>query len=289
VAYSWKRVLWCVVLGQDRCRSDCLTFAYSLLVFILGLFAGFGINVVSTRLAANRPMLGAFNCSRSPHPLSLVQVLPVLGYISQRGVCTTCGKRLPASFPATELATGGLFLALFLFEGWGLSFAFHALYVAALLLVLVIDWKHRDIYFSVIAAGSLFALVGSLLLPGASIQSALIGAGVAGGFFLLAYLLAKLIFPHIEEPLGAGDVWLALMMGLMLGFPNVVGALLIGPLLAGLAVLLLLVLRKRKMGDFIPYGVALCAASILFLVYPGPFADALKLPNLMLLLAGIFG
>ena len=68
-----------------------------------------------------------------------------------------------------------------------------------------------------------------------------IAAAVAGGFFLLAYILAKLIFPRIQEPLGAGDVFLALMMGLMLGFPNIVGALLIGPLIAGAAAILLLV------------------------------------------------
>jgi prepilin signal peptidase PulO-like enzyme (type II secretory pathway) len=116
----------------------------------------------------------------------------------------------------------------------------------------------------------------------------LVGAAVAGGFFLLAYLLARLIFPHIEEPLGLGDVLLALMMGLMLGFPNVVGALLIGPLIAGAAAILLLVSRKSKIGDFMPYGVALCAATILFIIYPGPFADALQLPVLTYLVSTIF-
>jgi leader peptidase (prepilin peptidase)/N-methyltransferase len=160
------------------------------------------------------------------------------------------------------------------------------MYVAVLMLVLVIDWKHRDIYLSVIALGALMALAGSLLLPEIGIVNALIGAAVAGGFFLLAYLLAKLIFPRIEEPLGVGDVFLALMMGLMLGFPNIVGALLIGPLLAGASALIMLLSRRSKMGDFMPYGVALCVATILFLVYPGPFAEALKLPALNMMLFG---
>ncbi|HYP20877.1 MAG TPA: hypothetical protein VEY08_12450, partial [Chloroflexia bacterium] len=114
------------------------------------------------------------------------------------------------------------------------------------------------------------------------------GAGVAGGFFLLAYLLARAIFPKIEEPLGLGDVLLALMMGLMLGFPNIVGALLIGPLIAGAAAILLLVSQRSKMGDFMPYGVALCAATILFIIYPAPFAEALHLPVLTYLVDGIF-
>ena len=116
----------------------------------------------------------------------------------------------------------------------------------------------------------------------------LIAAAVAGGFFLLAYLLAKLIFPRIEEPLGAGDVLLALMMGLMLGFPYIVGALLIGPLIAGATAILLLLSKRSKMGDFMPYGVSLCAAAILFIVYPTPFADALHLPALAQMVSGLF-
>jgi uncharacterized membrane protein YhhN len=78
------------------------------------------------------------------------------------------------------------------------------------------------------------------------------------------------------------------MMGLMLGFPNVVGALLIGPLIAGAAAILLLVSKKSKIGDFMPYGVALCAATILFIVYPRPFAEALQLPVLTYLVDTIF-
>lgn len=183
----------------------------------------------------------------------------------------------------------GIFVSLFLLEGLGFRLLFHALYSTFLILVLVIDWKHRDIYFSVIAAGSIIGLAGSAVLPEVGIVSALIGAAVAGGFFLLAYLLAKLIFPKVEEPLGAGDVLLALMMGLMLGFPNIVGALLIGPLIAGATTILLLISRRSKLGDFIPYGVALCAASLLFLVNPAPFADALHLPALVAALSNIFG
>ena len=256
---------------------------------LLGLFAGFVINVIATRLASDHVLWGELRCTGSNHTLGVRQYVPLFGYLMQRGRCSTCGKKLPASYPLTEIAMSLLAMALYAVDGWGVAFAFHALYVAMLMLVLVIDWKHKDIYFSVIAVGSAFALLGSFFVPGIGLMSALIGAAVAGGFFLIAFLLAKLLFPRIEEPLGAGDVLLALMMGLMLGFPNVVGALLIGPLVAGVSVGLLLLTRRHKLGDFIPYGVALCAATILFLVYPAPFANALKLPNLMVFLSGIFG
>ena len=115
---------------------------------------------------------------------------------------------------------------------------------------------------------------------------ALVAAGVS---IELAYLLAKLIFPRIEEPLGAGDVLLALMMGLMLGFPYIVGALLVGPLIAGATAILLLLSRRSKMGDFMPYGVSLCVAAIIFLLNPGPLADALHLSALINTLSDLIG
>jgi prepilin signal peptidase PulO-like enzyme (type II secretory pathway) len=275
--------------GLRKRPESALIVVYSVILFVVGLLAGFIVNVVATRLAANRPILGSLRCTRSPHSITLAQALPVAGYLGQRGRCSTCGKRLSLSFPLVEAATALLFVGLFLVEGWGLAYFFHALYIVFLMLVLVVDWKHRDIYLTVIAGGSVIALIGSLLMPGATIWDAAIAAGIAGGFFLLAYVLAKLIFPKIEEPLGAGDILLALMMGLMLGFPNIVGALLIGPLIAGAAAILLLVSRRSKWGDFIPYGVALCAAAILFIVYPTPFADALHLPALVHAVSGLLG
>ena len=96
------------------------------------------------------------------------------------------------------------------------------------------------------------------------------------------------IFPKIEEPLGSGDVLLALMMGLMLGFPNVVGALVVGPLIAGAVAIVLLITRRSSMGDFMPYGVSLCVASILFLLNPAPLADALHLPALVGVFSNLF-
>ncbi|HET9494064.1 MAG TPA: prepilin peptidase [Chloroflexia bacterium] len=266
-----------------------MTLLFAIPVFLAGVLAGFVINVIATRLAANRPLLGPLHCTRSPHPLDGRQVAPVIGYALQRGRCSTCGKNISVSYPLVELAMGAIWAALFAVEGFGIAFVFHALYAAILMLVLVNDWKHRDIYVTVIALGSVVAIAGSLLVPGASLASALIGAAVAGAFFALAYLLAKLIFPRIEEPLGFGDILLALLMGLMLGWPNVVGALLIGPLLAGAATVVLLVSRRRKLGDFIPYGVALCAAAILFLIYPGPLAEALNLTALPVVFSGFFG
>jgi leader peptidase (prepilin peptidase)/N-methyltransferase len=77
-----------------------------------------------------------------------------------------------------------------------------------------------------------------------------------------------------EEALGGGDVYLAGVLGLMLGWPFIVQALVLGVLLGGLIsiiFLLALVLRRRYSSEalmtFIPYGpyFILSAFYLLFL------------------------
>jgi prepilin signal peptidase PulO-like enzyme (type II secretory pathway) len=176
---------------------------YAFVALLLGLGTGFLINIVATRLAADKPLLGRLHCTHAKHPLTVMQAFPVVGYVLQRGKCSTCTKRLSVAYPVTEGITALLFLLLFALEGLGVSFFFHAAYTATLMLVLVMDWKHRDIYISVIGLGWLFALAGSFLLPNVGLASALIGAAVAGGFFLVAYVAARIMFRQVEEPLGS--------------------------------------------------------------------------------------
>src|SRR5690242_9247663 len=98
-------------------------------------------------------MFGPLRCTRSGHSLSVMQALPVVGYVMQGGRCSTCSSKLSSAYPLIEAATAVLFLFLYILEGLSVSFAFHAAYVAILMLVLVMDWKHRDIYLSVIGVG----------------------------------------------------------------------------------------------------------------------------------------
>src|SRR5690348_12208969 len=98
------------------------------LALALGLAAGFLVNVVATRLATNRPLLGGLRCTRSNHPLALRQYFPVVGFVAQRGRCSTCGKPLSVAYPMVEGATALLVLACFVLEGFAVSFWFHSLY-----------------------------------------------------------------------------------------------------------------------------------------------------------------
>ena len=74
-------------------------------------------------------------------------------------------------------------------------------------------------------------------------KAALLGGAVGLIFFAMAYGLAAVLYPG-KIGLGMGDVTLATFIGLAVGFPSALVAVVLGVLLGGLFSALLLVTRR---------------------------------------------
>ena len=125
------------------------------------------------------------------------------------------------------------------------------------LLVIVIDYEHRLILFVVtIPAAIILAVLGSLdpsRGPEKTLLGGLVGFLAVFGLYLLGGLFARLIWRLRNQPLeevafGFGDVVLAGVIGLMVGYPGIILALFLGVLAGGLfslGYILVMVLRHR--------------------------------------------
>ncbi|MCZ7669288.1 MAG: A24 family peptidase [Chloroflexi bacterium] len=98
-----------------------------------------------------------------------------------------------------------------------------------------------------------------------NIWSALVGAVLGFLIFLGIYGLAKVTFG--PGAIGQGDVKLAMMMGAMLGVPDIVAAIVLGIVLGGLISALLLLSRLVKRGTYLPYGQYLALAAMIMLMW----------------------
>lgn len=141
------------------------------------------------------------------------------------------------------------------------------------LIVTVIDIEHRVVMHPVSVAGAV--LMGGIGLWRHDLQSTLIG-GVAGfGFMLAVYylgdwlgrLMARARNESWEETaLGFGDVNLAGVIGLLMGWPGVVAALFVGMLAAGVFsagyLLVTMVGGKYRAFASIPYAPFLCLGAV---------------------------
>jgi leader peptidase (prepilin peptidase)/N-methyltransferase len=152
------------------------------------------------------------------------------------------------------------------------DFAFlipYTVYSAIFVLVLVIDLEHKLILTIVIYPAWILALLGSLFHPQPHFyRLALLGGAVGFGVLYLIYLLGELFVKVMSRirgkqihavAFGFGDVRLGGFIGLVLGFPDVLAALLVAILLGGLGGILYwfvsaVLLRRYSLFTAIPYG-----------------------------------
>ena len=78
--------------------------------------------------------------------------------------------------------------------------------------------------------------------------------------FLLAALIRR-------GGLGGGDIKLAALIGLVVGFPEVLWALAAGIVAGGIAALILVFLARWEIKSHIPYAPFLCLGAIIALLY----------------------
>ena len=149
-------------------------------------------------------------------------------------------------------------------------------------IVVVIDLEHRMILHPVSITGAVLGVVVGTVAHGitATLIGGLAGIIIMGFFYLVGVLFAryrarKLGRDDDEEALGFGDVILAGVLGLMLGWPFIWFGLLLGILAGGLISLIiiafLLVTKKYKtMSFFIAYGpyLILGAVLVMFIAVP---------------------
>jgi leader peptidase (prepilin peptidase)/N-methyltransferase len=232
----------------------------AILAAIVGLFVGAAIWNLARR-QANK--IGLFV---GDPPLSLVDWLPLSGF-GARPLDPVTGKRRSVWQHVFEVAVAIYFGAI----GWKFGFSFDLVMVVAfslpLLLIGLVDSWTRLIHTTVIYVGIALGLVFAATDGVSSIVDSILGMFVATGIFIAFFALAILIYRNINVvPFGIGDVYLAAMIGAMVGIDHVLRALVYGIFLAGIILGALLVARVLSRKQAVPYGPYLCLGALLTLL-----------------------
>ncbi len=241
----------------------------TIFIFFLGLAVGSFLNVVIARIDTPKSIwLARSSCPKCKHKLSAWDLIPLLSFVVLGGKCRYCKKKISWEYPLVELITGAAFLMLFwFFNGFlvannpgsieiYLNLFFYFSYTAFLIIIFVYDLKHYLILDRVVLPAAIFALLGSLFTP-MGIVSALLGSVVAGVFFLLLFLVSR------GKWMGGGDVKLAFVIGLMLGWPNILVGLFLAFVLGAIFGIGLMLSKKKKWKDKLPFGTFLALGTFL--------------------------
>ena len=235
--------------------------AAALLAGLLGLAFGSFANVVIHRVPRGESLVRpGSRCPACGVPVAWYDNLPVLGWLLLRGRCRACRAPISWSYPAVELAMGGLWFLLTLrLVATGLGWAVPAyLALAFICLVLAVIDASTRLLPNRITYPAFPVLLGLLLVASVGLGDlgrlarGLAAAAAVGAFFLLLALISP-------RGMGLGDVKLAPTLGLAMGWLSwgtvavgVFAGFLLGGL-AGLAAIAVLGLTRKSLLPFGPW------------------------------------
>jgi leader peptidase (prepilin peptidase) / N-methyltransferase len=266
------------------------TFAY-IIAGSFGAIIGSFLNVVIHRVPREESIV--FPHSRCPscgNVIAFYDNIPILSYVVLRGKCRSCKAHISARYPAVELLTAMLFVAVTWHDGLTAALPFDLVFAAALMALVFIDAEHMILPNAITYPGIIFAIVARVAIPvllgtphfddlgplsqgplanfpiwTASLVGALIGALIGGGsLWLMGWTWKRL---RGVEAMGLGDVKMMFMVGAYLGWRLTILTIFMG-VLSGSIIGVALMLRqgKRDMQMLLPFGIFLGIGSIVALL-----------------------
>lgn len=168
-----------------------------------------------------------------------------------------------------------IYIALLYFVGWKTNLIYkidlikYLVLAPMLISALMIDLKLQIIpnrlNLTIFEVGLLFTFVQGIYNINVGIDM-LLGSLVGAGIFLIITLLGGIIAG--KEAMGFGDVKLMGALGLFFGWMDMIAVSLISFLLAGIIIVGLLVSKKKKTDEYIPFGPFIVMAAFIVMIVP---------------------
>jgi leader peptidase (prepilin peptidase) / N-methyltransferase len=228
-----------------------------IVVFLIGLVFGSFLNVLVHRIPLAISLLKPIGseCPHCQHQIKWYENIPVLSFLLLRGKCSSCSQKISILYPAIELTTAFVTLALYM-SFWlnkeliGLIALFYTLIVLSF-----IDLKYRAV------PDYLLIIVIIIAIAIGNIVNILI---FTGAFFLLEIAITFYIQNikakitknkelETQKALGEGDIPIVGIMGGLLGVQLGVSAIFLAALLALVPAIYNLFSKEQIETAFIPF------------------------------------
>jgi prepilin signal peptidase PulO-like enzyme (type II secretory pathway) len=271
-----------------------LTYVF---IYILGSVIGSFLSSYTYRIVTKKSVLkGRSFCPECKKKIAWYDNVPILSYLSLKGRCRNCGKKISLRYPLLELSTGLLFLGAFVSlqscfgsamtggmvnDGvvcsWGTASPIIGLLSLLVLLsslgaIFIIDIEHMIIPDSLIFPLLLIVYLFFAIYFSQETFLFLLTGLVAALFLLFLHLIT------FGKGMGLGDVKFAIIGGFILGPQLTLVWLFLSFVLGAVVGVFFLLLGRTKFGKQIPFGPFLVISFIL-VIFKGPLIyNLLDLP-----------
>lgn len=232
------------------------------IILLYGIIIGSFLNVCIYRIPAGESIvLPPSHCGRCNHRLGWRDLIPILSYLLLKGKCRYCGQKISLRYPGVELLTGLLLVGIYMRYGLGFNFFKYAVLTLFLIVIALIDYDTTDVYSCVVYPGIAIGIIFSILEivvysagVGNYITGAAIGLVIIGGIYLLT------------GGFGAGDIEIAVLCGIFLGWKLEIYFILLSFIIGGAIGTILIFTKKKSKTDYMPLGPSLAIGAYMALI-----------------------
>lgn len=254
-----------------------------IIFFILGLAIGSFLNVLVYRLRVAETLLGRSFCPHCKKKISWYDNIPVISFVLLKFQCRRCKKKISWQYPLVEIITGIVFVLVgahfFILENsfsWFMT-GYYFVIASALVAILVYDFLYLEIPNIILWPAAIIAVIFNLIfdlqgsgsqlpLGMATISGILAAAAVFIFFFALSFLSR-------EKWMGMGDAYLVILLGLILGWPEILLGIFLAFSTGAIYGIILISLKKKTMGSQVPFAPFLILGSLIALLYYQPLIE----------------
>src|SRR4030042_5112686 len=233
---------------------------------IFGGMIGSFLNVCIFRLPKEESIIWpGSHCPHCKKQIKFYDNIPLISYILLRGKCRYCKKPISFQYPMIEGITALSSLFLIMRFGPSLSYLIYFAFVAALIVITVIDLYHQIIPDAISLPGIGVGLLTSLLIPQITFFNSLIGILLGGGSLFIVATFYQWLFKR--EGMGGGDIKLLAMIGAFLGWKAVLLTILLSSFIGSVTGILMMVVKGKDFKYAIPFGPFLSLGAVISLFY----------------------
>ncbi len=225
-------------------------------IFFIGLLIGSFLNVLIYKIPRKinifKPYSICFNCRK---PQSLLFSFPILSFLFKKNKCDNCNNKIFTQNFLIEILNALIYVLIYLIFGFNVK-TFTGLILTSILLVIsFIDLEFMIIPNIIILP---FTIVGLIINIAININSWWLPFVFSISGFIFMFIV-HLIYP---KGMGMGDVKLTLMLGAFL-VKDIIFALFAGFILGAIAGIILIIIKRKTVKQFIPFGPFLSAGAMM--------------------------
>jgi len=251
---------------------------YFILTFFLGASVGSFVNVLIDRTIVGEDWVrGRSHCDHCHKTLAWYDMVPIVSYAVYRGKSRCCHTPLSYRYLIVEILVGLLFL------WWlGVGFFFFNLISAPLtviqpmfwlltgifmMILALTDWFYGVVLVNIVWVGFVMTFIYRLILwsYGAyqmnDLGTALFLSVIFYGFFWLLWKVTK------GRGMADGDMYVAMYMGILIGFPKGLVAMMLSFVIGAMAGVLLIATKIRSRKDTVPFVPFMIVAMVISLLW----------------------